>query len=175
MIATVVVKRKIMRIKNIVGLVSMFIFILSGQAIAEQMTQQSDVAKQFIERNGVQLVVEQEDNQNMVYGPWYLELIKKLPENVVLVDVRESKKFASGHLPNGINIPFDENKTKEFTQKVMALGKTVILNCTAGALATESMMAIVANGGDLNKIFFLDANIECSKKNECKIEINDPI
>ena len=70
MIAKVVVKRKIMRIKNIVGLVGMFVFIFASQAVAEQSTQQSDVAKQFIERNGVQLVVEQEDNQNMVYGPW---------------------------------------------------------------------------------------------------------
>lgn len=129
----------------------------------------------FIEKNGVQLVAAQEMNKNMVYGPWYVEMIKNLPENFAIVDVRDAEEFRSGHLPKGINIPFDEKKSKEFTNKVMALGKTVILNCAAGAIATEAMDAMIENGADVDKVFYFDANMDCSKKNECTIEINDPI
>lgn len=142
---------------------------------AQKKEVKKETTKAYIEKNGVQLVVEQEENKNMVYGSWYLEMIKKLPEKFALVDVRDAEEFASGHLPGAVNIPFDEKKAKEFTDKVMALDKTVILNCAAGAMATESMMAIMANGGDSSKIFYVDANMDCNEKNECTLEVNEPI
>ena len=142
---------------------------------ANKSVEKKATDKAYIEKNGVQLVVEQDENKNMVYGPWYLEMIKNLPENIALVDVRDADDFAAGHYPGALNITFDEKKAKDFTDKVMAVGKTVILNCSAGATATEAMDAIINNGGDVNKIFFVDANMDCNKKNECTLEINEPL
>lgn len=131
--------------------------------------------KAYLDQHGVQLVKDQEENQGMVYGPWYLEIIKTLPANIVLVDVRGSDDFQSGHIPGAINIPFTDKDTKGFMKKLMALKKTVIMNCGAGAVATECMLAVIENKGDQNKIFYVDANLDCNKNNECSIEINDPL
>ena len=142
---------------------------------AKKSSSKKTTDKAFIEKNGVQLVIEQEENKNMVYGPWYLNIIKNLPKNIALVDVRDTDDFVAGHIPGALNIPFNEKKAKDFTDKVMALRKTVILNCATGTTATEAMDAIIKNGGDVNRIFYVDANIDCNKKNECKIEINAPL
>ena len=131
--------------------------------------------KAYIEVNGMQLVKDQEENQNMVYGPWYLDLIKNLPANYTLVDVRDSDSFASGHLPKAVSVPFDDKQEKAFVAKVMKLEGTVIMSCASGAMATEAITAVIDHGGDLNKIFFVDANLDCDKNNNCTIEINDPL
>jgi len=131
--------------------------------------------KPYVLVNGVQLVRDQEENQNMVYGPWYLELIKKLPPAYQLVDVRDKENYQAGHLPGAINIPFDDAHAKAFVKKLSEIDKKVIMNCASGAMATEAITAVIDEGGDLSKIFYVDANIDCDKENRCTIEINDPL
>ena len=135
----------------------------------------SESERPYIERNGVQLVKDQEENPNMVYGPWYLDLIEKLPSAYQLVDIREPENFASGHIPGAINIPFDGQDIQGFLQKLLALDKTVILNCASGAMATEAITAISDDPKAMQKVFYVDANIECDKENHCQITINDPL
>lgn len=131
--------------------------------------------KEFVEAHGVQLVADQEENLGMVYGPWYKEMIKNVPENIVLVDVRSADSFKAGHIVGAISAPFDSEKSKEFVAQLTKLNKTVVMNCAAGAMSTEAMMAVQKHGGDMTKIFYVDANVDCNAKNECTIEINDPI
>lgn len=131
--------------------------------------------EEFVTAHGIELVADQEENLGMVYGPWYKNIIKNLPANIVLVDIRTKEKFETGHIPGAINAPFDLNKSKEFVADITKLGKTVIMNCKAGAVSTEAMMEVEKHGGDLTKIFYVDANIKCNAKHECTIEINDPI
>ena len=131
--------------------------------------------KEFIEAHGIQLVADQEENLGMVYGPWYKEMIKNVPANIVLVDVRAADSFTTGHVSGAISAPFDSKKSEEFVADITKLGKTVIMNCAAGAMSTEAMMAIEKHGGDLTKIFYVDANIDCNAKHECTIKINEPI
>jgi rhodanese-related sulfurtransferase len=141
---------------------------------AEESAKKSE-NKAYIEVNGMQLVKDQEENQNMVYGPWYLDLIKNLPAGYTLVDVRDSDSFASGHLPKAVNVPFDDKQAKAFVAKMMKLEGIVIMSCASGAMATEAITAVIDHGGDLKKIFFVDANLDCDKNNKCTIEINDPL
>jgi len=129
----------------------------------------------YIVVDGIQLVKDQEENKNMVYGPWYLELIKSLPPEYQLVDVRDAESYQSGHIPGAINIPFDDKHAKAFVQKLSGLGKKVIMNCASGATATEAITAVIDEGGDLSRIFYVDANVDCDKENRCTIEINDPL
>jgi rhodanese-related sulfurtransferase len=140
-----------------------------------QKVAKKEESKAYITVNGVQLVKEQEDNRNMVYGPWYLDLIKKLPAEYQLVDVRDIDSFDSGHLPGAISIPFDDKHAKAFVAKVSKIGKKVIISCASGAMATEAITAVIDEGGDLTKIFFVDANLDCDKNNQCTVEINDPL
>ena len=79
------------------------------------------------------------------------------------------------HLPNSINIAIEGKSEKEFVKVVSSLNKKVILMCSTGARATEAMTTIMENGGDIKKIFYVDALIDCDKNNKCKIEINDPV
>ncbi len=140
-----------------------------------QKAVEKEESKAYIIVNGMHLVKDQEENQNMVYGPWYLDLIKNLPAEYQLVDVRDTDSFNSGHLPGAISIPFDDKHAKEFVAKVSEIGKKVIMSCASGAMATEAITAVIDEGGDLNKIYFVDANLDCDKNNKCTIEINDPL
>ncbi|SFZ98649.1 SULFUR TRANSFERASE PRECURSOR [hydrothermal vent metagenome] len=131
--------------------------------------------KEYIEAHGVQLVADQEENLGMVYGPWYKEMIKNVPENIVLVDVRSADSFAAGHIKGAISAPFDSKKSKDFVAELSTHNKIVIMNCAAGAMSTEAMMAVEKHGGDLTKVFYVDANIDCNAKHECTIKVNEPI
>lgn len=131
--------------------------------------------KPYIERDGVQLVKDQKENQNMVYGPWFLSLVKKVPAAYQLVDVRDKESFDAGHIPGATSIPFEDKDVKNFIAKLSALDKKVILSCASGAMATEAITAVIEQKGDLHKIFFVDANVDCNKDNECSIDINEPL
>ena len=131
--------------------------------------------KPYVVRNGVQLVKDQKENQNMVYGPWYLDLIKAVPAEYQLVDIRDKESYQAGHIPGTINIPFEDKDPKVFINELTAVGKKVIMSCASGAIATEAIMAVIDHGGDLNRLFYVDANVDCDKNNKCIIEINDPL
>jgi len=146
---------------------------VDGKKVQKKIAQESD--KDYISKGDILLVKNQVENKNMVYGPWYLEIIRNLPKGYVLVDVRDADSFASGHLPKAINIPFDDKKRKEFISKITKLQDTVILSCASGAMSTEAITAVIDEGVGIEKIFFVDANIDCNKNNECTVKINDPL
>ncbi len=146
---------------------------IEGKMVAKKAEVNTD--KPYVVRNGVQLVKDQKENENMVYGPWYLDLIKAVPAAYQLVDIRDKESYQSGHIPGAINIPFEDKDPKVFVGELAATGKKVIMNCASGAMATEAIMAVIDHGGDLDRLFYVDANVDCDKNNQCTIEINDPL
>ena len=132
----------------------------------------------FIIKNGVKLVAEQEDNEGMVYAEFFKEVADGKIKDIVIVDVRDKDEFGAGHIKNAVNIPISKFKEKNFVEEVEKIvkgGKKVILVCATGGRATEAMTTIIDNKGDLNNIFFADANIDCDKNGKCKIEVNEPL
>jgi len=135
----------------------------------------SKSAEEYVEVNGVQLVKDQEENQNMVYGAWYLNLVKTPQKDILFVDVRDADSYNSGHLKGAISIPFEDKQKEAFVKKVTSLGKKVIMSCASGAMSTEAMAAVIDAGKSLDSIFYVDANFDCDKNSKCMIEINDPL
>lgn len=63
-------------------------------------------------------------------------------DNAVVVDVREDKEFAEGHIVNAIHIPL-ANLTDQLNKLSKYKNKTVIMNCRSGhrsAIACKTLM-----------------------------------
>lgn len=64
-------------------------------------------------------------------------------KNVTIVDLREPELFTAGHIPNAINIPFNEifNRFRELDQD-----KKVIFVCHTGRMGDESSKFLIEKG-----------------------------
>jgi rhodanese-related sulfurtransferase len=109
-----------------------------------------------------------------VDGEWFIKNYKQLPKSVVLVDVRSSADFKSGTLPGAINVYVGDKKAPQFVEAVPK-DKEIIFFCGTGTRAIEARGYFEELKKDLDRVFYLDANIECNKNNECKMEANEPI
>ncbi len=109
-----------------------------------------------------------------VDGEWFIKNYKKLPKSVTLVDVRSKEDFNAGTLPGAINIYVGDKKAPQFVEALPKKGE-VILFCGTGTRAIEGRGYIEEMKKDLDRVFYLDANIDCNKNNECKMEANEPI
>jgi rhodanese-related sulfurtransferase len=77
-------------------------------------------------------------------------------ESVVVLDVRTPAEFASGHLPNAININFEG---ANFKQEVSALDKstTYAVYCRSGNRSSQAVK-VMADAG-LTSLYDLDGGI----------------
>jgi rhodanese-related sulfurtransferase len=70
------------------------------------------------------------------------ELVKALSEKeCVLVDVRETREFQSGHIPGAINHPLST-----FNPASLAQGKPVVLICQAGGRSARALHQALSTG-----------------------------
>lgn len=83
--------------------------------------------------------------------------------DVLILDVRTKEEAAEGKYPNSKNIPLDELQKR--TDEI-PVGKTVYIHCSTGARAEMAYKQLIKNGF---KAYFLVADVECDKKNECEI------
>ena len=60
-----------------------------------------------------------------------------------MVDVREPHEFATGHIPNALNMP-----TSSFDPKELPQGKPVVLVCQAGGRSRNALNKARAIGRD---------------------------
>ena len=134
--------------------------------------------KTYIEIDNVRLVKDQEENPGMLDGDFFKAIAAGKVENFTIVYVTDKKTYEKGHLKNAVNIQYEGLDPKVFMSnidKIIQSGKKVVLVCTSGARATEAITLIQENHGDSKNIFMADANIDCDKEGNCKIEINDPL
>jgi len=109
-----------------------------------------------------------------VDGEWFIKNYKNLPKSIVLVDVRSKEDFKSGTIPGAINIYVGDKKAQQFIEAIPK-DKEVIMFCGTGTRAIEGRAHFEEVKKDLDRVFYLDANIDCNKNNECKMEANEPI
>ena len=76
-----------------------------------------------------------------------------IQHGALIVDVRTPQEFAEGHLPNAINIPF-ENIGEAFTKRNIDKSQSVVLYCRSGrrsGIAQENLIKLgysnTYNGG----------------------------
>jgi len=122
-------------------------------------------------KNGVMLG----SDEGTVDGEWMHALIKegKVPEFMLIVDVKDPEEFKDGHLKGAVNIYAEELKADALLAK-LPKGKSIIFNCSAGGRSIEAWVKLNDAKIDVSEIFYFDANIDC-KGTECKIEVNEPL
>jgi len=81
-------------------------------------------------------------------------------QNIVIVDIRSSSKYADGHIPGAIHIPF---RSKNFDELLYAYRDTpvLILYCGRG-LKTEKAAQIAKESG-FTQIFILEGGLSSWK------------
>lgn len=72
------------------------------------------------------------------------ELVKYLNDpDVIIVDVREASGYTKGHIPNSINIPFEDFQ-KRYNE--LDSNKTIILVCHSGGMGKASGQFLLQQG-----------------------------
>ena len=119
-------------------------------------------------------VVEPDMVDGVVKGTWFLKNYKNFPSLVTIIDIRSGEDYEAGHLQGAINIPAEKLSAKEFIAK-LPKGE-LIFTCNSGAMALEAFQKLKdAKYKEILRVFYLDANIDCDKNSQCKIEINESI
>jgi rhodanese-related sulfurtransferase len=120
-------------------------------------------------------LIEQGYDKGTVDGAWFVKNYKALPKSVTLVDVRGPEDFKKGTITGAINIQAEKMKPAEFAKVIPNKGD-VIFFCGTGTRAMEAVDFLKeAKSNRLDNAFYLDANIECDKSNNCKIKPNSPL
>ncbi len=111
-----------------------------------------------------------------VDGEWFVQNYKTLPKSVTLVDVRDPKDFKNGHIAGSVNIHAEKMKPQQLLDAIPKEGDVIFL-CGTGTRAMEARGFLDEDlkYKGINRIWYFDANIQCDKNNECKIEPNEPI
>ena len=109
-----------------------------------------------------------------VDGKWFTNNYKSLPKSVTLIDVRDKKDYESGHIKGALNIHAESMKAKELAKVIPQTGD-VIFYCGAGGRGMEARGFLAEIGyKNIDYVWYIDANIEYDKKNNCHIKPNNP-
>lgn len=73
------------------------------------------------------------------------EAWQKIEAGALVVDVRTAEEFAGGHLPNAINVPF-EQITTVFANKNIATDQDIVLYCRSGRRSGIANDALISAG-----------------------------
>jgi rhodanese-related sulfurtransferase len=119
--------------------------------------------------------IEQGYDKGTVDGDWFVKNYKNFPKSVTLVDVRAPEDFKKGTIAGAMNIQAEKMKPAEFAKVIPAEGDVVFF-CGTGTRAMEAVDFLKEAKSDrLDNAFYLDANIECDKSNNCNIKPNSPL
>jgi rhodanese-related sulfurtransferase len=73
------------------------------------------------------------------------EAAAHLKKGAMVIDVRTAGEFASGHLPNAINLPLDEIEST-LPRRVKDKNQVLLLHCQAGGRSAEATKKLIALG-----------------------------
>lgn len=131
-------------------------------------------AKAFVPTKSKSGAVMKGADTGSVDGKWFTNNYKSLPKSVVLIDVRDKKDYESGHIEGSLNINAESMKPKELAKVIPQTGD-VIFYCGAGGRGMEARGFLAEIGyKNIDYVWYIDANIECDKKNKCHIKPNNP-
>jgi phage shock protein E len=68
---------------------------------------------------------------------------KPIPKDAIIVDVRTSREFESGHAPNSRNIPLDRLESE---LKTLDSSKPIVVCCASGMRSAQAFKILRSNG-----------------------------
>ena len=77
---------------------------------------------------------------------WYPEELDQVRAKSCLLDVRTPAEFATGHLPEAVNIPHTELRARLDDVKAAAAGRPIAVLCQSGVRSYIAHRVLVANG-----------------------------
>jgi rhodanese-related sulfurtransferase len=96
----------------------------------------------------------------------FQDILKRRPESIYLVDVRDPDEFALGHFDSAVNIPVDKLEGKIAT---LPADKPVIFVCSTGARSGESYYMVKDLRPEMKEVYYLEALVTFSKDGTCTI------
>jgi rhodanese-related sulfurtransferase len=116
------------------------------------------------------------EDSGTVDGDWFVANYKNFPNSVTIVDVREKEDFESGHITGAINVHAENMKPSELLKAIPSNGD-VIFACSTGTRAMEARGFLEEDlkYNQMDRIWYLDANIDCNENNQCSIKPNEPL
>jgi rhodanese-related sulfurtransferase len=139
---------------------------------SKKIVEDTEVEKATFSKTGVKLGAD----EGTVDGEWLKKLIltNKVPANVQIVDVTATEDFGVAHIPGAVNVYAEKLSAKELVFK-LPVHKAVIFTCASGARALEAWQKLKDAKLDVSNMFYFDANVNCDKMGNCKIEVNEPL
>jgi len=121
-------------------------------------------------------IIKAGEDTGTVDGEWFVKNYKKFPKSVTIVDVRGADDFASGHIQGAIHVHAEKMTPEQLLAAIPAKGN-VIFVCGTGTRAMEARGFLEEDlkYKQINRIWYLDANIDCQKNNQCSIKPNEPL
>ena len=106
--------------------------------------------------------------EGTVDARWIAPLIrrKRLPEGMVLVDVRPASVYRKAHIPGAINLPYDEETQRIDTAKLPA-DKALIFYCKHGLISSDAYTSLPDDWAQ--RVYYINADLKCQGK-RCWIE-----
>jgi len=99
----------------------------------------------------------------------FKKILKENPNNIMLIDVRDSDEFAAGAFKNAVNIPTDDLETKI---KTLPTNKPIVFVCNTGARSGEAYYMVQDMRPEMKNVYYLEA--ECTYKKDGSYTIKKP-
>lgn len=114
-------------------------------------------------------------DEGSVDGKWFVANFKQLQKDIKVIDVRTQKEFATGHLKGARNIPLEGATARKYAMAVTP-GAEIVFVCSNGFRAMQAWMMLKESGFPyMNRVWYFDAQIQCTKSKPCSVVLNEPI
>lgn len=109
------------------------------------------------------VIAASEANEGAIEVAQFKQIIADNPGSIVIVDVRDPEEFQQGTFKGARNIPVNQLE-KEL--KTMPTDKPVVFVCSTGARSGEAYWMARDVRPDMDKVYFLDAEVTYPKDAE---------
>ena len=100
----------------------------------------------------------------------FKKILKKNPQSIMLIDVRDADEYATGHFKTAVNIPTDDLEKKIAT---LPSDKPVVFVCSTGARSGEAFYMVQDSRPEMKNVFYVEAEITFKKNGSYKIKPNE--
>ncbi|MDM8553433.1 rhodanese-like domain-containing protein [Desulfococcaceae bacterium HSG7] len=100
----------------------------------------------------------------------FKKILKKNPQSIMLIDVRDADEYATGHFKTAVNIPTDDLEKKIAT---LPSDKPVVFVCSTGARSGEAFYMVQDSRPKMKNVFYVEAEITFKKDGSYKIKPNE--
>jgi rhodanese-related sulfurtransferase len=100
----------------------------------------------------------------------FIQIVKNMPESIMLIDVRDADEFQIGSFKTAVNIPVDQLEDKI---KTLPSDKPIVFVCGTGARSGESFYMVQELRPEMKNVYYLEG--ELTFKKDGSFEVKEPV